>query len=402
MRTLRAWIAILIAVVPAARAGEFIPVTVAEFSTGQWFFDGKNSALGGNAGVQFVPAYKVSERFSLLPSIESQYRGTRSAEELAGGATLFQDTWENALGVKAVMTPNEQWTYRTRLSGRMKWFRETTNETWTNGLYDYDSLSLGAEAERKWAHASIAAGYDYSYLTFPNYQSLESSQTGDLARELAGKDVLNANIHVLSLRGRAPLPARFNLDVSGYLAPRYYTDQRVVALSGLFTPTRRVDTASGVNFDLNRAFHGPASSMLAGSLVYGYLGMNSNQNHYDARLTTFIPDFYDYDQQTFGAQLHASFGHTYAGPMGAELGGSYSYRQYRSRPIQDSDGSYLSGKLHTVETAVTASFSYPLTRGIHARVSTTVGRSRSNNQFEQLYRYNYTNANYQFGFTYEY
>ncbi len=375
---------------------------MAQFSTGQWFFDGKKSALGGNAGVQFVPAYKFSDKFAILPTVESNYRGTRSAEELSGGATLFQDTWENALGVKAVMSPTEKWTYRARVSGRSKWYRETSDEKWTDGLYDYQSASAGGEAERKFGKASIAAGYDFTYLHFPNYQSLESSQSGDQARELAGTDVLDSNIHMLSLRGHAPLPARFNIDVAGYMAPRLYSDQHVVVLSGLFADTKRVDTTSGVNVSLNRAFRGPMSSMMAVSLLYGYLGLQSNQNHYDARLTTFIPDFYDYDQQSVGLQLQAGFGHTYAGPMTADFATTYARRNYRSRPIQDTDGSYMSEKLDTTETAVSAGFGYPLTRNIRARVSTTIGRSRSNNKFEQLYRYNYTNANYQFGFVYEY
>jgi hypothetical protein len=387
----------------AAGAGEFVPVTMAQFGTGQYFFDGKQSALGGNAAIQFVPAYKFSEKLAVLPSIESNYRGTRSAEELAGGSTLFQDTWESALGLKAVMTPSDRWTYRGRLSGRMKLFRETTDEKWTDGLYDYQSASVGAEAERKWSSKfSLAGGYDFSYLRFPNYKSLESSQTGDLARELAGDNVLDSTIHMLSMRAHATLPARFSADLAAYLAPRLYTDQRVVTLSGLFKDTKRVDTTSGFNLSLGRPFRGPWSSMLSGELMYGYLGMNSNQNHYDAKFTAFIPNFYDYAQQSVGAQLSAGFGQTGAGPMTVDLGTSYSHRNYTSRPIQGEDGAYLSEHLHVIETSVTAGFTYPLTRSLRARVTSSLGRSRSNNHFEELYRYNYSNANYQFGFTYEY
>jgi hypothetical protein len=408
VRRLRSLIAaILAAGLPAgavsqAKAGEFIPVTMAQFSTGQWFFDGEDSALGGNLGVQFVPAYKVSERLAFVPTIESNYRGTRSAEELAGGNTLFQDTWENGLGFKAVMNPSDRWTYRARLGARMKWFRETADESWSNGLYDYRTGSLGGEAERKFGRASLAAGYDFSMIQFPNYDSLESSQSADLARELAGDNVLDATIHLFSLRGHASLPGRIAADLSAYMAPRLYSDQHVVALSGLFTSTKRQDTTTGANLAFERGFRGPFSSMLSASLMYGYLAMQSNQNHYDARLTTFVPDFFDYDQQSVGAQFRAGFGQTGAGPMSLDVGGSYSHRNYASRPIQDEEGLYLSEKLHVIETAVTVGFSYPLTRTFRARVTSTVGRSRSNNRFEELYRYNYSNANYQFGFVYEY
>src|SRR5690348_5776996 len=80
----------------AVAAPTYIPVVNSEFSMGQWYFDGSRSSLGGNAALSVVPALRFSNRFSVLPSIQSRYRGTRSTEELAGGNTLFQDTWENA------------------------------------------------------------------------------------------------------------------------------------------------------------------------------------------------------------------------------------------------------------------------------------------------------------------
>src|SRR5688572_21638973 len=85
---------------PVHAVPQYIPVINGLFTTGQWYFEGENSALGGNAALNFVPAIRFTNRFSLIPSIETNYRGTRSAEELAGGSTLFQDTWENATSVK--------------------------------------------------------------------------------------------------------------------------------------------------------------------------------------------------------------------------------------------------------------------------------------------------------------
>ena len=66
----------------------YIPVASGELTTGQWYFDGTKSGLGGNASMALVPAMRFSNRFSIIPTVESQYRGTRSAEELAGGTTL--------------------------------------------------------------------------------------------------------------------------------------------------------------------------------------------------------------------------------------------------------------------------------------------------------------------------
>ena len=166
--------------------------------------------------------------------------------------------------------------------------------------------------------------------------------------------------------------------------------------------TKREDVTAGATLSLDRSFRAPRKSVLAVSLLYGYVGVNSNQNHYDARVTTFVGDFYGYDQQSVGSQLRLGFGKNPSGPMIAEVGAAMSRRNYRSRVIQDADGNYLSEKLNVTDTSVNLAFSYPLTKNFRTRLSSTFGRSTSNNDYEAVYRYNYSNANYQFGFTYEY
>jgi hypothetical protein len=205
---------------PGHAVRQFIPVVNGVFTTGQWYFDGERSALGGNASLTVVPAVRFTNKFSVVPSIESNYRGTRSAEELAGGSTLFQDTWENAIGVKLVHGLSKVWKLRERVGYRVKWSRETSDETWTNGLYDYNVYTAGAELERALApKVSVALGYDFSYLEFPNYESLESSQTGDLSREYSGSNVLDNRIHLFSARTAFPLPYKMDGSVQLFYPP---------------------------------------------------------------------------------------------------------------------------------------------------------------------------------------
>lgn len=388
--------------VAAFAAPTYIPVVNGQFSTGQYYFEGTNSALGGNVGLAFIPAIRYSNKFSLIPTFETMYRGTRSAEELAGGSTLFQDTWENNINVKAVHGLNQNWKLREKVGYRFKWFRETTDENWTDGLYDYHIISAGTELERSWGKkTSIAAGYELSFLKFPNYVSLESTQ-GDLAREFSGGDVLDTTIHLFSLRGQTPLFWSMNANVQGYLSPRHYNDQHIVVLSGLLTSEKRKDQYTGATFGLERLFKTSANTNLVSNVSYGYTALDSNQNHYDARVTEFIPDFYDYTQQRVALQFTLAVGMQAAPPLFFDIGGSYSRRNYDKRVIQAVDGNYMDEKLHQIETALNLGFSYPLSKNFRARVTSTFGRSKSNNDYEAVYRYNYTNSNYQFGFTYEY
>lgn len=403
MRKLIVVLSVLLVTSTGWTAPTYIPVMNGQFMTGQWYFEGERSSMGGNAAFAFVPAIRFTNKFSLIPTIETNYRGTRSAEELAGGTNLFQDTWENSLGLKAVHGLNSRWNLRERVGYRHKWFRETTDESFTDGLYDYGILTTGAEIERHWKKtASVALAYDFSLLSFPNYSSLESEQTPDLAREFSGDKVLDQQIHVMSLRSNFPLPGKITGGIQTVYSPRYYPDQNVVQLSGLLSNIEREDTLTGGSLNLERMFDTPKNTKLIASVHYGFASLDSNQNHYDARLTEFVGNFYDYDQHTVGSQLTLGFGKLEQGPMTIETGFSYSRRNYGSRVIQDVDGNYLSDKLYINESSFNLGFGFPLTKNFRLRSTATFGRSKSNNDYETLYRYNYSNSSYLFGVTFDY
>ncbi len=381
----------------------YIPVASGLFSVGQWYAEGKESSLGGNAALSFIPALQYSSEFSLIPTFESSYQGTRSAEELAGGDTFFQDTWTNGASIKAVHSLSEEWTLRERVGFHSIWFRETTDERWRHGLYDYRYPTVGAEVERAFAKQThVALSYDFSYLQFPNYSSLESQQSSDNAREFSGTHVLDSRVNLLAMRVATPLFWKMQSNLQVTYSPRDYIDQHVVVLTGELTPTRRRDTLIGSSLGLDRTFHLAPSVKLLSNVQYSYATFDSNQNHYDAQLTTFIPNYYDYWQNAIGTQLTLAFGKKSAGPMLMDVGYNYSYRDYRSRVIQAPDGTYLGEKLYQIEQSIDLGFSYPLTHTFRVRTTANFSQSKSNNDYEAVYRYNYHNANYQFGFTYDY
>jgi len=381
----------------------YIPVVNGQFFAGQDYFEGDKSSLAGNASLTFVPALRYSNRFSVLPTFESSYRGTRSAQELADGSNIFQDTWENNANVKLVHGLSPHWKLKEFGGIRMKWLRETSDEKWNDGLYDYRILDAGFEVEHQWNKSiSLTGMYDYSYTRFPNYESLEATQGDDMAREYAGKDVMDTRSHLFSVRGNAPLVLGLRNFAQAYFSPRFYTDQHIVEASGLLSASLRKDQAYGVDYSVDRPFRTGSVGMLTPSLRYAYSRLNSDQNHYDAKQTVFIGNFYDYVQNQVGVGLAYAFTMGGAGPMGFEGSYTYSHRVYSDRPIQDASSAYLTDKLYVNESTVGLSFIYPIAKNLHLRVSSMFGRSRSNNDYEQLYRYNYSTANYLFGFVYDY
>ncbi|MFN0118260.1 MAG: hypothetical protein ACKVQC_08245 [Elusimicrobiota bacterium] len=389
--------------VGSAFSAEYIPLINGQFYTGQYYFEGEKSGLGGNVGINFIPAIKFSEKNSLISNVESQYRGTRSAEELAGGNTLFQDSWDNAINIKAIQNNQKGFKLKERMGVRQKWYRETSDENWNKGLYDYRTFTGGLEGEYSWGKKKkLALAYDFSFLKFPNYQSLEASQD-NLAREFSAENPLDNYIHVFSLGTELPLFFGFGLKMNIVYSPRFYTDQTIVNKSGLLTASKRNDVYSGLTSGIDKRWGFGHWGIFTSRLNMGYTNFSSNQNNYDARVARFNDDYYSYDVKSVGAQFSLGIKGPQAGPIILETGYSYSHKNYLNRHIQTVAGNYNENeKLFITDSMVNLGFSYPIAKHFRAKIQSNFGQTRSNNDYEAVYQYNYNNSNYQFGFTYEY
>jgi hypothetical protein len=378
-------------------AAEIIPVYDIRFFSGQHFHDGSASSLSGNFTVQASPAVRFNDRWSLVPTYTGGYQGTRDVQELAGGGTLFQDSTSHGLLVKPVYHAGG-WKFKASAGARYEFLRETEDEDWGDGLFDHRKYSGGVEIEYGEA-AGGRAGYDYYTLDFPNYQSLESAQDPTLSRELTGKDVLNSRNHLASAGFWAPLPGGLRADAAFYFNGRRFDDQPVVAASGSPTAQDRADQVLAASLAFSRPWTWGESVRCAAELGVSYNATDSNQNHYDARKTVFLKDYYDYSQAAVSPRLSAALG---GRPWLVSLSGSHSRRDYAERPVQDADGNYLSEKIRAAETTVGLGLAYPIGKNFKARAAGTLGWSDSNMEYEKVFSYNYKIANYLIGFSYEY
>ncbi len=381
-------------------AATVTPVTDIRFFGGQHFYNGAASALSGNFDMTISPAVKFNDRWSLIPTYMGSYQGTRDVQELAGGGTLFQDSTNHGVLVKGVYQPLERWKFKASGGARYEFLRESKDEKWGNGLFDYRKYTGGVETE--YNHSNKTGGrmaYDFYTLNFSNYQSLESSQDPTLARELVGKDVLNSQNHLMTFGFWAPLPSQVRLNMSAYYNLRNFGDQPVVNAAGSLTGTDRQDSIMTAALGLSRPIFLGENVKMVGDLGGAYTAQDSDQNHYDARKTLFLSNYYDYKQTSFSPRLSAAFG---GAPWVASLSGTFSDRNYAQRPIQDADGNYLTEKMHVRDIYATLSVSYPISKGFKLRALSNLGWSHANTKYDKVFKYNYRIANYLFGFSYEY
>ncbi|MBI4051804.1 MAG: hypothetical protein HY400_04795, partial [Elusimicrobia bacterium] len=388
---------------------EVSPLYNAQVLGGQYFFSGEKANLSGNASLLAAPALKFSEDLALVPSYYGYYQGTKQVLDLVGAGTLFQQVQGHRLGVKGVYAYDEFWKFKSSLGYKIELAKETKDEIWGKGLFDYHKPGGGLEVEYVYAEPfSFRLGLDSYYLFFPNYKSLESQQALDfngqpLARELVGDHILDSWGNMATLGGSLPLGKFGILEGIYFFNYQKYPKQHLVNEAGAFTSSLRKDRTQSGRFSWKFPYRWGATRKGTLGLGLGATLVSSNQNNYDATNTLFIADYYNYSEFKIEPAGEISWTPSEKQkPVSLKLSMAGYYRRYSSRPAQGPTGIYLSEKIHQITGSVNLSLHYPMAPHLGLLFNFQYAKAGSNMEFEQFYKYNYSAANYLFGFHYEY
>lgn len=380
---------------------QWAPFLNLELYGGQSTFSGDNDSpvSGPNGSLVFVPGMRIGERFSLLPSFSADYRKTRDVQELAGGGFLTQQQHSRGGSLKGIYAFTPAWKGKLYGSYRQQLYKETSDESWGDGLFDYDKTAFGAEVEREGtAWRSLRLGTDFYTTRFSNFQSLASQQFG--AEINAGTDVLDFDAMDVSFGSDLALGRKALL--SGYLlaSNRDYADQKIVKRDGTYSGDTRQDLYTyfslGYRHQLpSAAVFGISVESLAG-LDFTYARLDSDQNNYDAGRLKFNENYYDYGEFGVGPRLNFRFKEK----LSLGLGYMFSTRDYADRPVQAADGTYRSETISNDVTTFRWSLAYPLMRNLSVQAQGAFQNSDSNMEYESVYKYDYSSAHYFLGLSY--
>jgi hypothetical protein len=392
-----------------AKGVEVIPIYDFQFMGGQNFYTGQAPSLSANAGGVVAPAVKFNDEWSLVPTLTSNYTGTRQVLDLVAGGSLFRSQWDNAATIKALYTPDGSlWRIKPYGGFKYEFLRESTDEQLGKGLYDYRQWETGLDAEYVYRDPfSVHAGLDYYEIHFPNYTSLESQaatqfQGQDLARELIGDYVLDTQNVLFTAGGDGRLPfGGLIAQAQATLLGERFPNQHVVDGGGNLTGTLREDVVASLGAGVKRPWDLGDELKVVGSFDATYSDDDSNQSSYDASETRYIPLFYNYEELKLSPDVKVYLGPAKK-PMALDVFGAWWHRRYPNRPIQDASGNYLGSALDTDSWMASASVSYPMDDHFNLLFTVQYGRETSNQQFLELYQYDYTTATYMFGFSYDY
>ncbi len=390
---------LLFAAVPPLWAAEVTTVANLSLSEGQNFFDGSAGSLAGSADVLVTPVVKFSDRWSLFPTYHGYYLGNQHIQSFAGGGTLFNESTGQSVLLKSV-TRLGNWKLKPSVGVGFEWLKETENEDWGQGLFDYRRFSGGLESEYqpsdRWGGR---LAYDYYKMEFPNYTSLESAQDPTFSRELAGERVLDSQNHMGTLEIWAVLPGSVRAEAGALLTGRLYDDQPVVDSQGQLEPLDRRDTLLTTEAGLARVFHSLFDTKLRVSLDGRWNRQSSNQNHYDADKSVFQENYYGYKEWMWIPAVSVV---SESGAWITRLSGSFERRDYDDRKEQDGQGNDESDLLWVKTTIGNLSITRKVTERASLVINGSVGRSRSNTDYEDVFQYTYRMASWGLGFNYEY
>ncbi|UPT73730.1 MAG: hypothetical protein M0D55_18055 [Elusimicrobiota bacterium] len=384
-----------------ARAVEFVPVFGGTFLLGQVLENGRSTSWNGNATLQFTPAMKFSESWGLIPTYAGAYQGNKNIADLGSGGQLFQDSMSHSVRAKGVWKRGD-WKLKPQAGYRWELLRETTDESWGEGLFDYRKPSFGLEAE--WAASeavTLGASADWYRIEFPNYRSLESSvKSQGLGREQASARTLD------SVNTAWTGTASFPFAVPGVKTrvvvswtDRRFPEQNIVLPTGSLSSERRGDSIKNVGLNLGRGWRLGDTAGVYVDLQGSWTRLDSTQNHYDAEASRFTGDYYSFEETA--VQPRAVFS---LGRRKVELGIAYlnTRRQYLSRRAQSEGGTHLDDAMVLNQDNFFFDLAVPLGRGFRLLVNSTAATARSNQRYQKFFKTNYTLQSHMLGFSYSY
>lgn len=406
-------IVLLAAALPAS-AVEWSPVLNASVSGGQYFFQGQRGSLGGNAALTAAGLGKLNERWSVLPMYNVSYRGTKGVDDGVAAGTLFQQQMDHALTVTGIRKIEDStWRVKPSAGYKREFLKETRNEEWGRGLFDYEKISAGVEVENLYKEPfAFRASLDAFRVRFPNYESLESRSGVDpfgnpLGRELASKHVLDTYNWQAAVSGSRPWPFEApKLVLSGSYSLLYkdFLDQRLVQSNGQFKDAGRQDFLQSIGGAVAkpmpvRVFRTDARLDLSMALNLSY--NISNQNSFDATFARYLDDSYSYWTFGGGPSASLSWGERKA-PTWTSASFRWSRQTYIGRLVQDASGAYGSAKQAHDRYAFSIAYGYPIAPKLTMTFRTNILWASSNHKYQKNYAYAYRAMNYLLGVSYEF
>jgi hypothetical protein len=347
---------------------------------------------GSDVTAFYSPVLKFSDTFFIIPLLDVHFNSYPQYLPQDEGNSFYNTYFVTNIHLAMRKEFKPGWFSKITAIGTRNSMKETPEDNWGDGLYDYTDIGFNKELRHiikdETSEKSYAASFQYYKRKYPNFATLISTTTVT-PPEIREKDY---NGFKYLARAEHYYFGRGGWHTEPYLLHKAYSDKHTVKEDGtLDLGEDRRDYEFGFNFGgvyLPQKFQGVNFS-LDNSYVYN----KSNMSYYDTRNTlsltddVFTEDYYDY--QSFSV----SPGFEYVHPVAEEkeikfrLGYGFLYRLYGGRKAQDSAGNYKSDEQNDREHTYSAGLRIPMTKSADFVTDYAYTHVLSNQKYEDFYRY---------------
>jgi hypothetical protein len=396
---------ILLFVAPGVNSEiKITPTLNISLSGGGFYFEDEPLSFGEYINIDIVPSTKFNENSTLLVGYSGKYRGIRDVIQFTGGSAFYEEYSNHSVLLQFIRKIGTGFRIKPVVNYKRELYKETKEDNWDTGLYNYDRWSGRLEIDKTfdidsygWSakNLMIGGGYDTGITVYPNPETIAARYEALGSTEFAKVDpkLFDYQSGAVYLKSELTLE-KFSCRVDYIFTQKYYDGQKIVDELGQFTDEPRRDEINNLTAEAGWYF----GNGVAASVEYAMTRYDSTQNHYDGFFTpNFTPGFYDYSDinisPVFSVRLN-----------GIILSISYTNgsKNYSERLAQDESGNYGSEKIATKSEMTTFRISHDLFKGLLLSITCNLGKVSSNTRYEDVYRYNYDNFNFLAGIVYRY
>lgn len=357
--------------------------------------------VGGKGAVVVAPVVKFDEKKSAILLYSGAYRKTKQIFVQDEGPRLFSEdivqnvipTYRYRWSPKLIISPSVVYT-----EVRVK---ETAEDTWNNGLYNY--LDVGGSVKAEYlleagpkGKRSVCLGVQRFRREYPNFRSL-ASIAGYGSFEEREKDFDGI---LVTLKHTKKRPTGWSNTVKASFLDKRFSDKLVENETGGRDPRKQYDFTINLQDGLQYTDGTGWGFSLDSSLAY----TSSNQNMTEGAfpLTVFHRNYYS----SYSVSLRPGCCYTQRLPSGRLVTycGEYGITRhaYVDRRVKDRNGQLLADS--QVDWTHNLSLKGIWTLNKHWSFGITLDYTKviSNMHYEQLYRYNYEIMNVAAGFSCRY
>ncbi|MCK4518808.1 MAG: hypothetical protein KAU12_01690 [Candidatus Omnitrophica bacterium] len=355
---------------------------------------GYNATEGALIDLLISPAVKITDKHYLIPLYNFNYNRSRQIIAEDEGGHLIQETMIHNAYFTNKLQLTDNLVNKVSLFGSWAYYKETADEKWSEGLYDYIDVGgivdfeyvLGNPKDKIYKEAGLE--FEYYRREYSNFKSLISLAL-PTAPETDEKDFDGYKATLSYLRDN---PDDLSFEASYQPLFKNYNDKLIIGSDGVLeSGNKREDNQHA--FNLNFTY--PVNKRLKVSLDNELVINRSNQNFYDSMDTVilsddaFLPDYYDYNSFKIKPKVTYDIAIKKEKDLTVQLSYAYLDKRYTDRKAQSSAGPYTGSDEEDEFHTFSLGLSYPLTETIKAVAMFDYTIAESNMEYEKYYRYNY-------------